>query len=77
MSKPRLSEGRIPFQLGISAGIIPPPVDVPYQGDAYIYDMASGTGSIVGGTILDGPTQDSPTGSISGGTVIDSEYIYD
>lgn len=90
MSKPRLSEGHIPFQLGIDA-----PPALPYQGDAYIYDMTSGmgsvsggtvldgpnqnspTGSIVGGTVLPGPSQDSPTGSITGGTVIDSEYTYD
>lgn len=77
MAKPRLSEGRIPFQLGINAGIVPPPVIAPYQGDAYIYDMASGTGSVTGGTVLDGPNQNSPIGSVTGGTVIDSEYIYD
>lgn len=76
MAKPRLSTGRIPFQLGIGADA-PPPDDQPYQSDAYIYDMASGTGSVSGATILDGPNQDSPTGSISGATVIDSDYIYD
>lgn len=28
MAKPRLSEGRIPFQLGIDAGIAPPGVPI-------------------------------------------------
>jgi hypothetical protein len=76
MAKPRLSEGRIPFQIGIGADA-PPPDNLPFQGDAYIYDAASGTGSVIGGTILDGPDQDSPTGSIAGGTVLDGEYRYD
>jgi hypothetical protein len=77
MSKPRLSEGRIPFQLGVDTAPTPPVVALPYQGDAYIYDSAGGTGSVTGGTILDGPDQHSPTGSISGGTVIESDYRYD
>jgi hypothetical protein len=75
MAKPRLSEGRIPFQLGVDVAPAPPVVELPYQGDAYIYDMASGTGSVTGGTILDGPEQNSATGSISGGTVLPPETI--
>lgn len=77
MAKPRLSEGRIPFQIGIDVGITPPPVELPYQSDAYIYDMASGTGSVSGGTVQPGPNQDSPTGSITGGTVLAPDTIYD
>jgi len=77
MSKPRLSEGRIPFQLGLDTGVTPPPADLPYQGDAYIYDSAGATGSVTGGTILDGPDQNSPTGSVSGGTIIEGDYRYD
>lgn len=77
MAKPRLSEGRIPFQLGTDASVIPPVAVVPYQGDAYIYDMASGTGSITGGAVQPGPNQSSPTGSITGGTVLPSDTIYD
>lgn len=52
MSKPRLSEGRIPFQLGVEVAPTPPPVALPYQGDTTIYDLGSPTGSIAGGTIL-------------------------
>lgn len=69
MAKPRLSEGRIPFQLGVSAGVVPPVVTPPYQGDAYYYDSAGGTGSITGGTVQPSPNQDSPIGSVSGGTI--------
>lgn len=72
MAKPRLSEGRIPFQLGIDA-----PSALAYQGDAYIYDMASATGSATGNTAQMGPNQDSPTGSITGGTVLPSDTMYD
>lgn len=46
-----------------------PIVELPYQGDAYIYDAAGGTGSVSGGTVLDGPNQASPTGAIGGGSV--------
>lgn len=46
-----------------------PPSELPYQGDAYLYDSAGGTGSIAGGTVQAGPNQDSPIGSVSGGTV--------
>ena len=67
--KPRLSEGRIPFQLGLDTGVAPPVVELPYQGDAYIYDSAGATGTVTGGTILDGPNQSSPTGSVTGGTI--------
>lgn len=31
---------------------VPPVVDLPYQGDATIYDNFSATGSISGGTVL-------------------------
>jgi len=75
VSKPRLSEGRIPFQLGISISTPVPPAELPYQGDAYQYDSAGGTGSIAGGTVLPGPEQESPTGSITGGTVLPPEII--
>ena len=56
MAKPRLSEGRIPFQLGMAAAPPPPPAEPPYQGDAYYYDSAGGTGSITGGTVLPSET---------------------
>lgn len=42
------------------------PADLPYQGDATIYDSAGGTGSIAGGTVLVNGPQNSPTGSVSG-----------
>jgi hypothetical protein len=77
MSKPRLGEGRIPFQLGVDVAPTPPVTALPYQGDAYIYDSAGATGSVTGGTILDGPNQGSATGAISGGTVIENDYRYD
>lgn len=77
MAKPRLSTGRIPFQLGIDASGPTPPTELPYQGDAYYYDSGGGIGSIAGGTVLPGPNQDSPTGSISGSTVLPPEQIYD
>lgn len=72
MSKPRLSTGRIPFTLGISADAV---TDLPYQGDAYYYDTSGATGSVTGGTVQPGPIQDSPIGSISGGTVLPPETI--
>jgi hypothetical protein len=77
MAKPRLGEGRIPFQLGVEVTPTPPPVELPYQGDAYIYDSAGAIGSVTGGTILNGPNQNSATGSISGGTVVENDYRYD
>ena len=61
---------------GISTPI-PPVDDSAYHGDAYIYDSAGATGSVTGGTILDGPDQNSPTGSVSGRTIIESDYRYD
>ena len=65
---------------GLYAGIgssPPTPAAAPYQGDAYIYDSAGATGSVTGGTILDGPDQNSPTGSVTGGTIIENDYRYD
>lgn len=76
MSKPRLSSGRIPFQLGIGASE-PTPTELPYQGDAYYYDSGAGIGSIAGGTVLSGPNQDSPIGSVTGGTILPPDQIYD
>lgn len=52
-----------------------PPTDLPYQGDAYLYDSAGGIGPISGGTVMPGPSQTSATGSISGGTVLPPETI--
>ena len=65
---------------GLYAGIAAsPPVapDLAFQGDAYYYDGGGATGSITGGTVLDGPNQSSATGSITGGTVLPAEIIYD
>lgn len=50
-------------------GPFPPIGDLPYQGDAYIYDSAGGTGSIANGTVLAGGPQSSPTGTVSGASV--------
>jgi len=69
MAKPRISEGRIPFQLGLDTGVTPPVVELPYQGDAYMYDQAGATGTVTGGTILDGPNQSSATGTVTGGSI--------
>lgn len=74
MTKPRLSEGRIPFQLGVDAA---GPIALPYQSDAYYYDSGGGTGLIAGGTVQPFPNQESATGSLAGGTVLPSETIYD
>ena len=67
--------------VGLYAGISatpPPVVQPPYQGAAYMYDdMGTGEGSIAGGTVFDGPNQNSPTGSISGGTILNPDQIYD
>lgn len=57
-----------------------PAVQLPYQGDATIYDSAGATGSITGGTILaTGTIYDSAgaTGSTSGSTIMPSETNYD
>ena len=74
----------LPFS-GAGGGVIPPVVQPPYLGDAYLYDSPSGSlgsgtvfpgpnqgspsGTVAGGTILPGPNQGSATGSTSGGTV--------
>lgn len=58
----------IPVDLSVGTGVIPPP-DLPFEGDAYRYDNAGGTGSIAGSTVQAGPNQSSPTGSINGGAV--------
>lgn len=47
-----------------------PPIDLPFQGDAYLYDSAGGTGSIAGGTVLANGAQPSAIGSVSGATVL-------
>lgn len=64
---------------GIAASA-PAAAELPYQGDAYIYDASGGTGSINGSTVQAGEhAYDSAggTGSISDGTVQTSEYAYD
>lgn len=81
MSKPRLSEGRIPFQLGEdTAGPTPPVTDLPYQGSMTVYDGTSGTGPIAGATVVAADTlydATSGTGSLIGGTVLNPDVIYD
>ncbi len=62
--------GGVLVAIGSGTDSEPPPAELPYQGDAYIYDMASGIGSVVGGSIQMGPNQDSATGSVTGGTVL-------
>lgn len=39
--------------IGASVSTPTPPDDLPYQGDTTIYDQASATGSISGGTVID------------------------
>lgn len=65
---------------GIAAAAPTPPVDdLPYQGDATVYDSAGATGSIAGGTVLAGDTAyDSAgaTGSIGSSTTMPADVTY-
>lgn len=61
--------------LGISAGAALPE-DLPYQGDATIYDSAGATGAIGSGTVQTGDTiydNSGATGSVSGATILPPE----
>lgn len=63
----------IPVDLSVSASA----AELPFQGAAYRYDSAGGTGPISGGTVLSGPNQGSPTGSVTGGTILPVDTRYD
>ena len=62
---------------GIAASApIVPVVELPYQGDATIYDSGGATGSIANGLVQPGDTvydTSSATGSMNGGTVMPPE----
>lgn len=65
----------LPFALRTTAA---PDPELPYVGEATIYDGAGATGSISGGTLIGAGAiydQSGATGSISGATVMPAESV--
>lgn len=69
---------RLPTRIAVDLSVTTS-ADIPYQGDATVYDQLGATGSVGAGAAQAGETiydHASATGSITGATVLPSETTY-
>lgn len=70
---------RLPSPISIDLSVLALPIELPYQGDATIYDSSGATGSIANGAVQPGDAiyDDATATGSNTGTTMPADVIYD